>query len=78
MSDGLAAPAGHLEIYATIAPTTATLGDQQAQVTYCGLWPGGVGIAQVNITIPNIPPGDYQLTIAVGGVISNAGKISVQ
>ena len=34
-----------------------------AAVSYQGLTPGLVGLYQFNITVPNVPPGDYSLTV---------------
>ncbi len=62
----------------TFNPTTATLGGQPAAVTYSGLAPGLVGVAQANITVPDLPAGDYPLVITIRGAPSNSATISVQ
>ncbi len=54
MSDGLAAPAGHPEIYATIAPTTATRRISKRRLHTADYGREVWGSTQVNITIPNI------------------------
>lgn len=72
---GSAAPLDQLS--RTNALTTATIGGLPAQVLFSGLVGGFVGLAQANIVVPNLPPGDYPLVISVGGVASNAASISV-
>ncbi|MGH9665535.1 MAG: hypothetical protein ACRD9L_14010, partial [Bryobacteraceae bacterium] len=61
----------------TAAPTSAAIGGHTAPVLFSGLAPGFVGLAQANIMVPSLDPGDYGLTITVGGVASNAASISV-
>jgi len=56
---------------------TATIGGQPATVLFAGLAPGFAGMYQVNLTVPQLAPGDYQLRVTVAGVASNAGTISV-
>ncbi len=56
---------------------TATIGGQSATLLFAGLAPGFAGVYQVNVTVPQLQPGDYPLTITVGGVASNTGTISV-
>ena len=60
-----------------ILRTTATLGGQDAEVSFAGMTPGLVGLFQVNLRIPQLPPGDYQLTITTGNFTSNTAIISV-
>jgi YVTN family beta-propeller protein len=42
-----------------------------------GLTPGSVGLFQVNLQIPALPPGSYPLRIAVGEAVSNSPTIAV-
>jgi uncharacterized protein (TIGR03437 family) len=60
-----------------LAPITVTLGDVPVKVKWVGLSPGSIGLAQVNIEIPQLHPGDYPLVVTVGGVASNAAVICV-
>jgi uncharacterized protein (TIGR03437 family) len=47
------------------------VGGVTAQVLFSGLQPQFVGVNQVNIVIPNVPPGDrVPLQIQMGGIIS--------
>ena len=72
---GLAATANPLS--RVTSPVTATIGGQPATVLFAGLAPGFAGVYQVNLTVPQLQPGDYSLAITVGGVASNTGTISV-
>jgi uncharacterized protein (TIGR03437 family) len=59
------------------ATTTATVGGHPAEILYSGLAPGFVGLAQANVRIPDIPDGEYELVLTVGGLPSNPGVVSV-
>jgi len=56
---------------------SATIGGVNAPVGYLGLTPTTVGLAQANITIPNLPSGDYPLILDISGVESTSALISV-
>jgi uncharacterized protein (TIGR03437 family) len=56
---------------------SATIGGVNAPVTFLGLTPGQVGLAQANITVPNLPSGDYPLILNISGVQSTSALISV-
>lgn len=56
---------------------TATIGGQAATVLFAGLAPGFAGVYQVNLTVPQLAPGDYPLQVTVAGIASNNGTISV-
>jgi uncharacterized protein (TIGR03437 family) len=60
------------------ASSTATIAGQLAPIAFLGLTPNFVGLAQANITIPNLAPGQYDLALMVGGVSSNTVKVYVQ
>jgi uncharacterized protein (TIGR03437 family) len=57
---------------------SATIGGVNATVTFLGLTPGSVGLAQANITVPNLPSGDYPLVFTVAGIQSTSALISVK
>lgn len=76
MSDGIAA--GSSPLAQAMSQSSATIGPLPAQVSFTGLAPGFVGLTQMNIVVPAaLAPGDYPLTVTIGGVTSNAGTISV-
>ena len=59
------------------ASVSATIGDLPAPVTFAGLTPTLVALGQVNLQIPNLPPGQYPVVITIGGVASNTATIYV-
>ncbi len=76
-SDGVATPTTMLST--APLPYSATVGGQGASITFLGLAPYFVGLAQANINIPTgLSPGDYPLVIAVNGVASNAPLVAVK
>ncbi len=76
VGSGVAAPLDSM-VNAT-SNVTATIGGAPATVVFAGLTPGTVGMGQVNLVVPSLAPGDYPVVIAVGGVASNAPRITVQ
>ena len=56
---------------------SATIAGQNAPVQFIGLTPGGIALAQANITVPSLAAGDYPLVITVGGAASNAPLVAV-
>jgi uncharacterized protein (TIGR03437 family) len=57
--------------------TTATIGGTSAEVEFSGLAPGYAGLAQANLVIPDLPPGEYPVILTIGGVESNSALIFV-
>src|SRR5262249_8196825 len=72
------APASAAPLSQTTNRVTATIGGRPAQVLFAGLAPGYAGVYQVNLIVPQLSAGDYQLQISVGGSASNTGTISVR
>ena len=71
-------PAGSDPLSRPRGIVTATVDNQPAEVVFAGMTPGFVGLAQVNLKIPNLFPGDYPLVITVNGEKSNAATITVK
>ncbi len=61
----------------SVAVTEATIGDRPAVVVFSGMTPGLAGLAQANILVPAMTPGNYPLVLTVGGVRSNAGTVTI-
>ena len=59
-------------------PFSATIGGAKATVTFLGLSPGFVGLAQADVQVPKLAAGSYPLVITVDGVQSNSLTISVK
>ncbi len=74
-ADGDAASANPLSQATT--PFSATIGGVDAPVTFLGLAPDYVGLAQANIQVPQLPTGDYPLTLTVNNVKSTSAIVSV-
>jgi uncharacterized protein (TIGR03437 family) len=73
---GMPAPSSPLS--RTLANVTATIGGASADVQFSGLAPGYAGLYQVNIVVPQLPPGEYPLRVFAGGVGGNNGTISIR
>jgi uncharacterized protein (TIGR03437 family) len=75
-ADGAAAPTAP-NLAMVQASVTATIGGQNAPVSFAGLTPFSVGLYQVNLTVPSgLAAGTYPLVISAGGV-ANSNKISI-
>ena len=71
-----AVPTGSVPMGLTVQalPVTVTIGGLQAQVTYMGNAPQAVaGVLQVNATVPQLPPGNAEVVVTVGGRPSQSG-----
>jgi adhesin/invasin len=77
IADGAPAPSSPLS---TIdGATQVTIGGTPAQILFKGLAPGWVGVAQVNVVVPNgLTPGDQPVVVTINGSASNTGLITVQ
>lgn len=79
VATGAQAPTASLST--VIATVTATIGGLPDAVPFAGLAPGYVGyvgLYQVNVTVPQLAPGNYPLQIFASGTASNAATISVR
>lgn len=74
--DGATTPASPLSQASYL--NSATIGGVPAAVTFLGLTPGQVGLAQADITVPSLPSGDYPLVLTVAGLESTSALVSVQ
>lgn len=75
-ADGAAA--GSSPLSTDSSTMTATIGGQNAEVSFAGLAPGFVGLWQANIVVPSgLTQGDFPLIVSVGGQASNSANVSV-
>ena len=65
-------------LFNAIKPFSARIGPAAATVTFLGLSPGFVGLAQADVQVPQLAAGAYPLSITVGGVTSNNITITVK
>jgi len=52
----------------SLANLSVEFGQTPATLGYAGLYPGYVGLYEFYVTVPNVPNGDVQINIGVGGV----------
>ena len=58
---------------------SAKIGSATATVSFAGLTPGFIGLAQMNIVVPStLTPGVYPLTVTIDGQTSNSATIAVK
>jgi len=57
--------------------TAVTVGAVPAKVTFSGLAPGFVGLLQVNLQVPDLPPGDYTVQVSIGKAQSNTPVMTI-
>jgi uncharacterized protein (TIGR03437 family) len=75
--DGTPAPSDTLS-WATSA-YSAKIGSVAATVSFAGLTPGFIGLAQMNIVVPStLASGVYPLSVTIDGQTSNSGTIAVK
>lgn len=58
-------------------PSSATIGGQTAPMSFLGLTPGFIGLAQANLIVPSLSTSEYPVLITVGGVASAPAMLSV-
>lgn len=58
-------------------PVTASIGNQAVDVRFAGLAPGLVGIFQVNVKAPDLPPGSYPLRVLVGNAATSTIAVQI-
>jgi uncharacterized protein (TIGR03437 family) len=57
---------------------TAIIGSSSAQITFTGLTPGFVGLAQMDVVVPSgLVTGSYKLIITIAGESSNPATVNV-
>jgi uncharacterized protein (TIGR03437 family) len=72
---GRAAPVSPLSN--SLLQVTVSIGGQIIEPAFAGLAPGSIGLAQANVQVPVLAPGDYPVAITVGGSVSNSVLVSI-
>uniref|UniRef100_Q02BN7 NHL repeat containing protein n=1 Tax=Solibacter usitatus (strain Ellin6076) TaxID=234267 RepID=Q02BN7_SOLUE len=76
-NDGVPAPSSTVTTATAVA--TAKIGSADAVVSFTGLTPSFVGLAQMNIVVPaTLAPGVYPLVITIDGQTANSATIAVK
>ena len=75
IATGAAAPLSPLS--EETLPTRVSVGSSTAIVQFVGMVPGFVGLVQVNFMVPDVPPGDYPIQVAIGDFTSNRPRMTV-
>ena len=60
------------------AESHATIGGKSANLYYVGLTPGYAGLAQANIQVPDLPPGEHTVEIRIGDQINEPFTLAVK
>ncbi len=77
VKDGTPTPGDTISWAATAY--TAKIGSAAAAVSFAGLTPGFIGLAQMNIAVPStLAPGVYPLSVTIDGQTSNSATIAVK
>jgi uncharacterized protein (TIGR03437 family) len=70
-------PTPGMLVPATVQPKV-NVGGQNADISYAGLTPTGIGLYQINFTVPpNASSGNLDLVVNQGGIASNTSKLPV-
>ena len=59
-------------------PITATINGVETNIAFAGLTPDYIGLAQVNLQMPNLAPGTYPLVVTVNGEKSNSAFLTIK
>jgi uncharacterized protein (TIGR03437 family) len=60
-----------------VAPVVVKIGGQIATVQFAGLAPGFIGLLQINVLIPDVPPGEQSFDVSIGAVLAAPTVISI-
>ena len=57
---------------------TVSIGGMVLEPSFAGLSPGSIALAQANVEVPVLAPGDYPVIVTVGGFSSNVAVVSIR
>jgi uncharacterized protein (TIGR03437 family) len=75
VTTGDVAPASPFSV--PIAPVQVKIGGVLAGIQFAGLAPGFIGLLQMNVLIPDVPPGEQSFDVSIGGVPAAPTVISI-
>ncbi len=58
-------------------PIQVKIGGIVANIQFAGLAPGFIGLLQMNVAIPDVPPGEQAFDVTIGGVAAATTMISI-
>jgi uncharacterized protein (TIGR03437 family) len=71
------APGPRSPLSRAVSLVSATVGGADAEVQFAGLAPDFVGLMQLNLRIPALPPGDHPVVVTVGRAASDTALVPV-
>jgi uncharacterized protein (TIGR03437 family) len=77
VTTGDVAPASPFSLPTAKPPLQIKIGGVPATVQFAGLAPGFIGLLQVNVLIPDVPPGELSFDVSVGGIGAAPTVISI-
>ena len=60
-----------------VAAVQIKIGGRSADIQFAGMAPGFVGLMQMNVLIPDVPPGEQSFDVSIGGVAAATTTISI-
>jgi uncharacterized protein (TIGR03437 family) len=60
-----------------VALVQIKIGGSLADIQFAGMAPGYIGLMQMNILIPDVPPGEQSFDVSIGGVAAATTTISI-
>jgi len=70
-------PAPMDQLMRPLIKPTVTINGQEAELLFAGLTPGSIGLAQLNVRVPDLPPGEYPMVVTMNGVSSNSAIVCI-
>ena len=75
LTTGDVAPASPFSM--PVAVVQIKIGGRLADIQFAGMAPGFVGLMQMNVLIPDVPPGEQSFDVSIGDVAAATTTISI-